>query len=583
MKIGMWSDSINFPNLPLMKLSSYHKEQGDSVELIKEGEHYDKVYLSKVFNLPLLSKIPQSPPMFHADEVIRGGTGYAIKVEGGKEVFHRELHENLPVEIEHRYPDYSLFPQYQNTAYGFLTRGCCNDCSFCIVCPKEGSQSIQVADLSEFWNGQREIKLLDPNLLACRNRETLLNELIESGASVDFTQGIDARFITDDIARLINQVKIKTIHFAFDFMKNEKAIIRGLECFKKHYRGSDRNIRCYVLTNYDTSHEEDWYRVRSLTELGYQPYVMIYQKGTHDRFLTDLARWSNSLFLNRAVSFEDYVPRKDGKSCRELYPEILNKKEIIAMPVKTEKTPAPAVDYSGMNICRKLQIARLKFLQAGVKKTGKNIHLEFMYFELADIVPVAEAIFTEVGLLMVPTFGKEYAVAKVFNCDDRDEEPMTFEAPFTQIAPIVSNSGKVVTNEMQALGSSLTYMRRYLWQLVLDIIEADSIDNTSGVGENTPTPPPTPKPTRKAPVTPEQRKKIKTELTSAPEGAASEEQVATLKAELKKLMELDAEQESFVQNVTVKTEGFTKITADVCDQLISGVREMLAAYDTQEG
>lgn len=253
------------------------------------------------------------------------------------------------------------------------------------------------------------------------------------------------------------------------------------------------------------------------------------------------------------------------------------------MPVKTEKTPAPAVDYSGMNICRKLQIARLKFLQAGVKKTGKNIHLEFMYFELADIVPVAEAIFTEVGLLMVPTFGKEYAVAKVFNCDDRDEEPMTFEAPFTQIAPIVSNSGKVVTNEMQALGSSLTYMRRYLWQLVLDIIEADSIDNTSGVGENTPTPPPTPKPTRKAPVTPEQRKEIKTELTSAPEGAASEEQVATLKAELKKLMELDAEQESFVQNVAMKTEGFTKITADVCDQLISGVREMLAAYDTQEG
>ena len=81
--------------------------------------------------------------------------------------------------------------------------------------------------MSEFWNGQREIKLLDPNLLACRNRETLLKELIESGARVDFTQGIDARFITSDIAELINQVKIKTIHFAFDFMKNEKAIIRG--------------------------------------------------------------------------------------------------------------------------------------------------------------------------------------------------------------------------------------------------------------------------------------------------------------------------------------------------------------------
>lgn len=142
-------------------------------------------------------------------------------MENGKEVFHSELHENLPSEIEHRYPDYSLFPQYQNTAYGFLTRGCCNNCSFCIVCPKEGNQSVQVADLSEFWNGQREIKLLDPNLLACRNRETLLKELIESGARVDFTQGIDARFITSDIAELINQVKIKTIHFAFDYEKRE--------------------------------------------------------------------------------------------------------------------------------------------------------------------------------------------------------------------------------------------------------------------------------------------------------------------------------------------------------------------------
>lgn len=247
------------------------------------------------------------------------------------------------------------------------------------------------------------------------------------------------------------------------------------------------------------------------------------------------------------------------------------------------KTPAPAVDYSTMNALAKLQLARLKFLQAGVKKTGKNIHLEFMYFELQDIVPTAESIFAEVGLLMVPTVGKDYATAKVYNCDDREEEPVVFEVPFTQIAPIISNTGKVVTNEMQALGSSITYIRRYLWQLVLDIIEADSIDNTSGAGEDTPTPPPTPKPTRKAPVTPEQRKEIKTELTSAPEGAASEEQVATLKAELKKLMELDAEQESFVQNVAVKTEGFTKITTDVCDQLISGVREMLAAYDTQEG
>lgn len=580
MKIGIWSDSVNFPNLPLMKLSTYHKELGDSVEFIEEGGCYDRVYLSKIFNLPLISKISKSPPKFVSGETIKGGTGYAIQVENGKEVFHKELHSNLSTEIEHLYPDYSLYPQFKDTAYGFLTRGCCNDCSFCIVCPKEGRTSVQVADLSEFWRGQKEIKLLDPNLLACRNRENLLKELIESKAKVDFTQGLDARFITDDIAQLINQVKIKTIHFAFDFMKNEKAIIRGLSCFKKRYEGSDRNIKCYVLTNYDTTHKEDWYRVRSLVELGYQPYVMIYQKGTHDRFLTDLARWSNSLFLNRATSFSDYVPRKDGKSCKELYPEILNEKEIFIMPTKTEKTSA--VDYSTMNVYQKLQLARYKFLQSGVKKSGKNIHLEFMYFELQDIVPTAVTIFSEIGLLMVPTFGKDFAVAKVFNVDDTDEDPVVFEAPFTQIDPIVSNSGKVVTNEMQALGSSITYMRRYLWQLVLDIIEADSIDNISG-GEDTDTPSPTPKPTKKAPVTQEKRQEIKTELTAPPSDSASEDQIKGLKSKLKELMELDPEQESFVQSVAVKTEGFTKITSDVCNQLIAGVTEMLTAYESQEG
>ena len=264
---------------------------------------------------------------------------------------------------------------------------------------------------------------------------------------------------------------------------------------------------------------------------------------------------------------------------------------------KETATPAvPAeVDYTRKNVFQKLQIARLLFLQNGVKKTGKNMHLEFTYFELADIVPTAESIFTKVGLLMVPTFGKEYATARVYNVDDREEEPVIFEAPFTQIAPIVANSGKVVTNEMQALGSSITYMRRYLWQLVLDIIEADAIDVSLGSdAPSTPAPvrpagaggvplsaPVTVKP--KAPVTAEKRQEIKKELTAAPAGQASDDQIKELKASLKKLMEVDAEQESFVQSIAVKTEGFQKITADACAQLIAGVGDMMAAYTAQEG
>lgn len=258
---------------------------------------------------------------------------------------------------------------------------------------------------------------------------------------------------------------------------------------------------------------------------------------------------------------------------------IFNKEETNMPTKKTEETAT--VDYTSMNAMQKLQIARVEFLNAGVKKTGKNISLEFKYFELEDIVPVAEAIFGKVGLLMVPTFGKEYASAKVYNCDDRGEEPIVFEAPFTQIAPIISNSGKAVTNEMQALGSSITYMRRYLWQLVLDIIEADDID--ASLGKDTEGAPPAPKATKKAPVTTEQRNEIKKELTAPPAEAADESSVGDLKAVLKKLLELDSEQESFVQSIAMKTEGFSKITKDQCDQLISGVKEMLAAYDTQEG
>lgn len=241
-----------------------------------------------------------------------------------------------------------------------------------------------------------------------------------------------------------------------------------------------------------------------------------------------------------------------------------------------------AADYSTMNVFQKLQLARVRFLEAGVDKSGKHMKLEYKYFELADIVPKAEQIFLEIGLMMVPSMYGDKATARVYNVNDR-EDFIDFVAPYTPIAPIVSNAGNQVTNEMQATGSSITYIRRYLWQLVLDIIEADNIDASLGSndgGNDTPTP--APKTTKKAPVTAEKRQEIKKELTdtSVP---ADELQITALKTALKKLLELDAEQESFVQSVAMKTEGFTKITKEVCEQLINGVSEMLAAYDTQEG
>ncbi len=323
MKVGMWSDSVNFPSLPLMKLSAYHKARGDSVEMISAGGCYDLAYVSKVFNLPLVRKIPHQPPMFCADRIVEGGTGCAISVENGKEVFHDKRHGCLPDDVEHIYPDYGLYPEYANTAYGFLTRGCPNACGFCIVSKKEGRTSRQVADIDGFWRGQKNITLLDPNILACRNRDALLRVLEQAKARINFCQGLDARFIDDSVVDRLNRIHVDRIHFAFDLMENERSIIQGLRQFGARYEKSTRKIRVYVLTNYNTSYEEDWYRVRKIRECGLHPYIMIYQKGTQGRFLTDLAGWCNNMFIGNSIDFHEYVPRKDGRNCGQLYGRII--------------------------------------------------------------------------------------------------------------------------------------------------------------------------------------------------------------------------------------------------------------------
>lgn len=317
MEIGLYDvDSHNFPNLPLMKISAYHKQKGDNVEFIIPFKHYDKVYVSKVFG-DEYSTMPNW--CIQADEIIYGGTGFAITVENGKEVYHKDRDKNLPYEIEHIYPDYSLYAEFtQDRAYGFLTRGCCNDCSFCIVTQKEGRCSVKVADLSEFWNGQKHIKLLDANLLACKDKIELLTQLKESKAKVDFTQGLDARFITEEVAYLLKDIKKTAVHFAFDFMKNEKAIIKGLKTYKEIV-GTSNNDTVYMLTNYDTTHEEDMYRLRLIESCGFLPDVRIYRKPTAPQITRDLQGWCNNRIIYKKCSWEDFVPRKDGKTIKELY------------------------------------------------------------------------------------------------------------------------------------------------------------------------------------------------------------------------------------------------------------------------
>ena len=280
-----------FPNLPLMKLSAWHKKNGDAVEWYDPDKSYDRVCFSKVF-----TDTPDFQDEIHADEIIKGGTGYDLK-------------NRLSDDAEHIYPDYSLYGVQK--AYGFLTRGCPRGCGFCIVGEKEGRKSFQVSDLSEFWRGQKKIVLLDPNILACPEHPDLLRQLRNSLAGIDFTQGVDARLITEENARLLAQIKKDMLHFAWDHMENENAVMRGLRLYKRIADPDSRKTIVYILTNYNTTFEEDYYRVRKVIEAGYSPDIRVFNKGTEDALIAFLQRWANNRTIYRTVpDFFNYEPRK---------------------------------------------------------------------------------------------------------------------------------------------------------------------------------------------------------------------------------------------------------------------------------
>lgn len=300
MKIGLIDvDGHNFPNLALMKLSAWHKAKGDDVEWWwTDMIHYDIVYMSKVFSEEYSPDLPEPA---NADKVVKGGTGYGLE-------------NNLPPEIEHIYPDYSLYPEHtKDTAFGFLTRGCPRGCHFCIVAEKEGRRSVKVADLSEWWNGQRNIVLMDPNLLACKEHMDLLHQLIDSDAWVDVNQGFDCRLLTPENIDAINRMKVKNIHFAWDYMKETDAVLRGLRLYSglatRKPHGNFGTV--YTLTNFDTTMEENLFRIYTLRDMGFDPYVMIYDKPSAPREVRLLQRWCNNKIIFRSVpKFEQYDPKR---------------------------------------------------------------------------------------------------------------------------------------------------------------------------------------------------------------------------------------------------------------------------------
>lgn len=296
---------VTFPNLSLMKISAYHKSQGDHVEWYKPlvSGHMDVVYMSKVFGDEYTQDY-EFP--IDADRIIKGGSGYAISVVDGVEVYDKELDKPLDSLIDHMMPDYSLYG-IADTAYGFLTRGCPRACPFCHVAKMQGRRVWHNSQLGEWWDGQKNIVLLDPNITASPCFDTYMNMLEHSGAWVDFSQGLDLRLMDEKKIEALNRVKWKRIHFAWvnpndDMLPKLTMVMAGLK------RANRRTITVYILTNFNSTHEQDLMRVMAVREAGAQPDVRIYRKPTAPKITRQLARWVNAPNIFWSVpTFDEYL------------------------------------------------------------------------------------------------------------------------------------------------------------------------------------------------------------------------------------------------------------------------------------
>lgn len=312
MKIGLIDvDGHNFPNLALMRISAYHKSIGDEVEWWwSDLQYYDIVYKSKIFSDAYSKDVPDP---LNCGKVIKGGTGYCISLgEDGKEHFDESKNNPLPPEMEKMFPDYSIYPQF-DFAISLTSRGCPRGCPFCHVATKEGRASIKVADVSDFWTpdlGKNEIRILDPNITACRDKRDLMWQYRETGAMLDFTQGLDIRLLNDADIEDVNHMRLRTIHFAWDNPCDD--LEEKFRNFAKNFRRKTKIGMVYCLTNFeDVSVEEHidraLHRIYLLRDMGYDPFVMVYDKPNAPKEIKDLQRWCNNKFVfKKCKDFNDY-------------------------------------------------------------------------------------------------------------------------------------------------------------------------------------------------------------------------------------------------------------------------------------
>lgn len=303
LKIGLIDvDGHNFPNLALMRISSYHKERGNDVEWWREDGSYDTVYMSRIFSDGYTKPAPEPE---NAEKVIRGGSGYCISVgKDGREHYDKSKENNLPSDMEKMFPDYSIYPQY-DFAVAMTSRGCPRGCAFCHVAAKEGRCAVKVADVKDFYAGQKVIQVIDPNIVACKDKAELFRQYRDTGAKITFNQGLDIRLLTDADIEAINGMRVEKLHFAWD--NPQDRLEEKFANFAKKYKRPSSPGVVYVLVGFNSTIEEDLYRIQTLWDMAYKPYVTVYDRLHASRRVKDLQQWCNFRKISLMVpNFYDY-------------------------------------------------------------------------------------------------------------------------------------------------------------------------------------------------------------------------------------------------------------------------------------
>lgn len=290
-----------------MKISAYLKWKGHKVYLNKPEGEYDSVYLSCIFTWnkeKALSAISFQKSM--GKKVYYGGTGF----DWGKTVNRKELEPK----IENQIPDFSLYPD-DDRAVGFSQRGCDRKCEFCDVWRKEGKITRgKYIPINLLTQGRKKLLLLDNDIALSPDHDSIINECRENKVKLSITQGYDIRCVTKERAKFLaedkpwdNDFKNRRLYIAWDYMGIENWVKKGVDILLDNgFKGKD--IYCYMVCGFNTTHKEDMYRFNKLLEWGINPYIMPFNNRKDDKWLNHFARYVNRGYCN----FVDINAYRDG-------------------------------------------------------------------------------------------------------------------------------------------------------------------------------------------------------------------------------------------------------------------------------